>query len=624
MSEISFPVKDLTRRKMQTALTILGLIISTAATIFLILFGTSVGFDVSYLFVGGRLASGFYNIFFQFIIIVSLLNLLTGPIVTSFLTHLTMSGRMRDIGIMKASGCLSGSISAIFVTELSLLVIFSTITGIAFGVAAYYIATSFLNALGFVVSQTLNILEIIFISFILIIFSHIFGILPILKASKAKPAEVMSPLYQFGTRVSAGKKIPSKLGFTFKVVYRNLVRRKTATLQAILCLTLVLTLTTVTIAGGIIADQTTTNYAERAIGRDVIIVGHLTITERYVDLISQFLETKELEQINYLDQEFRIPESLIPQLKEISGVYKVDPRLILKSSVREIPGVIPDPADETQIIFIGSNRVEDALILGVEPENVVNDWLIDGRTLEKGDKKATVIGDSLAATMFELPFNQTIKLFEENELPFYSIVGICVDPLNNGQVVYVPIESLYKDLGQQGYNLLFLEIDSSEKSRILAQIETEISGENLRFVELNHVLDEHVNFLNDVWSLVMFLPLFSIATAAISLFSYLMLSISGQQHEFGIMRALGTKPKSLMKIVIYQAFLIILVSAAIGISVGLLITFKFLIPEPLISQDALISIGGWLLLIIGILCASSLYPALKAVKQRVVDAISTT
>jgi len=624
MSQVSFPVKDLTRRKTQTTLIILGLIISTAATIFLVLFGTSVGFDVTYLFVGERLTSGFYNIFFQFIIIVSLLNLLTGPIVTSFLTHLTMSGRMRDIGIMKASGCLSGSISAIFVTELSLLVIFSMITGISFGVAVYYIATSFLNASGFMVSQTLNIVEILLVSLILIIFSHIFGILPILKASKAKPAEVMSPLYQLGTRVSAGKKIPSKLGFTFKVVYRNLVRRKTATLQAILCLTLVLTLTTVTIAGEIIADQTTTNYAERAIGRDVVIVGHPIITDRYIDLLSKFLETKELEKINYLDPEFRIPESLIPQLEEISGVHKVDSRLILESSVREIPGVIPDPADETHIIFIGSNRVEDALILAVEPENMVNDWLIDGRNLEKGDKKATMIGDSLAATMFDMPFNQTVKLFEENELPFYSIVGICVDPLNNGKVVYVPIESLYKDLEQQGYNLLFVKIDSSEKSRILAQIETEIAGKNLKIAELNPVLEKHVSFLDDIWSLVMFLPLFSIATAAISLFSYLMLSISGQQHEFGIMRALGAKPKSIMKIVLSQAFLIILVSAAIGISVGLLITFKFLIPEPLISQSTLVSIGELLLLIVGILCASSLYPALKAVKQRVVDAISAT
>jgi len=622
MSEISFPIKDLTRRKTQTALTILGLTISTAATLFLVIFGSSLGFEITFLTMGGRLTSGFYNIFSQFIIIVSLLSLLTGPIITSFLVHLTMSGRMRDIGVMKASGCLSGSISAIFVTELSLLVFLSTITGITAGVTAYYISTRFLNAAGFSIFQTLNIGAILFISFILIIFSHIFGVLPILKAAKAKPTEAMSPLYQLGTTVGLGRKIPSRLGFTFKVAYRNLVRRKSATLQAILCLTVVLTLTTVTIAGGMIANQTTTSYAERAIGKNIILVGHPTITERYINLLSRFFEAKELEQIDYLNSEFLISESLVPRLNDISGVNKVDPRLILENSVREVPGVILDPVDKIGAVIIGSNRVEEALILGVEPENVVNDWLIFGRNLGRDDQMSTMIGDSLAVNMFDDAFNQSIKVFDENLPPFYDIVGICVDPLNNGKVVYTPLESLYRDLGQQGYNLLFLKIDSSEKSGVLAQIENEISGENLTIVELDQILDKHVNFLNNIWSLVMFLPLFSLATAAISLLSYLMLSISGQQHEFGVMRALGAKPKSIMKIVFSQALLIILVSAAVGISVGLFITFSFLIPEPIVSQYTIISVAGWLLLILTILCASSLYPAMRAVKKTVVDAIS--
>jgi ABC-type antimicrobial peptide transport system permease subunit len=188
----------------------------------------------------------------------------------------------------------------------------------------------------------------------------------------------------------------------------------------------------------------------------------------------------------------------------------------------------------------------------------------------------------------------------------------------------MPLESLYSDLGQQGFNLLFLQIDSSEKSQVLAKLENEISGENLNIVELDQTLDKHVNFLNSIWSLVMFLPLFSLATAAISLLSYLMLSISSQQHEFGIMRALGAKPKSIMKIVFSQALLIILVSAAIGISIGLFITFSFLIPEPIISQSTLISVAGWLVLILVILCLSGLYPAMKAVKKTVIEAISST
>jgi ABC-type antimicrobial peptide transport system permease subunit len=621
MSEISFPIKDLTRRKTQTTLTILGLTISTAATLFLIIFGTNLGFEITFLTKGGRLTSGFSNIFFQFILIVSILNILTGPIITSFLVHLTMSGRMRDIGVMKASGCLSGSIFAYFVTELSLLVFLSALTGIIFGVAAYYISTSFLNNSGFSISQTLNLGTIMVICIVLVIFSHIFGALPIRRAAKAKPTEAMSPIYKLGTTASLGKKIPSKLGLTFKVAFRNLLRRKSVTNQAIICLTVVLTLTTVTIAGGMIANQTTTSYVERAIGRNIVLVGHPTLTDRYVNLLSRFFEEKEMEQIDYLDSEFLISESLVSKLDDIQGVHEVDPRLVLENSVREVPGVILDPIEQTEAIIIGDSRSDEALILGVEPENVVNDWLIFGRKLEENDQESIVIGDSLAVNMFDDAFNQSIKVFDESLLP-YDIVGVCVDPLNNGKVVYMPLETLYKDLGQHGYNLLFLQIDASEKSQVLAQIENEVSEENLNVVELEQILDKHVNFLNNIWSLVMFLPLFSLATATISLLSYLMLSISGQQHEFGIMRALGAKPRTIMKIVFSQALIIILVSGAIGISVGLFITFGFLIPDPVISRSTLISVSAWLLIILGLLCASSLYPALKAVKKTVVDAIS--
>jgi ABC-type antimicrobial peptide transport system permease subunit len=621
MSEISFPIKDLARRRTQTALTVLGLTISTAATLFLVIFGTNLGFEIGFIARGGRLTSGFSNIFFQFILIVSILNIITGPIITSFLVHLTMSGRMRDIGVMKASGCLSGSIFAYFVTELSLLVFLSSITGVILGVASFYISTIFLNSAGFSISQTFNPAVIMVVCILLIIFSHIFGALPIRRAAKAKPTEAISPIYKLGTTAALGKKVPSKLGLTFKVAFRNLLRRKTATSQAIICLTVVLTLTTVTIAGGMIANQTTTSYVERAIGMNIVLVAHPTLTERYVSLLSRFFEDKELEQLDYLDQEFVISESLVSKIEEIQGVNSVDPRLVLKNSVREVPGVVLDPVEQTKAVIIGDSRFDEALILGVEPEKVVNDWLVFGRKLGENDQDAAMIGDTLAVNMFSDALNQSIKVFDESLLP-YDVAGVCVDPLNNGKVVYMPLETLYKDFGQYGYNLLFLQVDASENLQVLAQIENEASGENLKVVELDAILDKHVNFLSNIWSLVMFLPLFSLATAAISLLSYLMLSISGQQHEFGIMRALGAKPRSIMKIVFSQALMIILVSGAIGISAGLFITFRFLIPDPAISQSTLISLSAGLLAILGILCLSSLYPALKAVKKTVVDAIS--
>jgi len=140
--------------------------------------------------------------------------------------------------------------------------------------------------------------------------------------------------------------------------------------------------------------------------------------------------------------------------------------------------------------------------LGVDPEKGVNDWLIFWRKLAPTDQGATMIGDSLAVNMFVDGQNQSIKVFDESLLP-YSIIGVCVDPLNNGKVVYMPLETLYKDIGQSGYNLLFIRIDPLENQQVFAQIENEALREGLNVVKLDHVLDKHVNFLNNIWSLVL-------------------------------------------------------------------------------------------------------------------------
>jgi len=622
MSEISFPIKDLIRRKFQTGLTILGLTICASATIFLVVFGSNLGFEIAFLTVGGRLSSGFFNIFSRFILVVGVLNILAGAFITSFLVYLTMSERVRDIGVMKAAGCLSGSILGYFITELSILVFLSCIAGTIFGIGAYYVSINLLNVLGFSISQALSLWAVLLIFLILTLVSHIFGALPIIKAAKVKPAEALSPLYSFGTTFELGRDVSSKLGFTFKVVYRSLVRRKSATNQAIICLAVVLTLTTVTICGGIVANQTTANYVERAIGRDIILVGHPNLTERYVDLLSQFFEPKEMASIDYLDpQFFNISDSLLLELRDISGVRKVDPRLVLEASVQEIPGIISDPNDPNQALVIGDSRSDKALILGVDPDVIVNEWLIMGNIFGEADNKSTIIGDSLALKMFAKPQNQSIKVRTQEFEETFGITGVCLDPLNNGMVVYAPLNALSTELAQPGYNLLFLKIDPSEHAQVLAEIKNEIWGKNLELVELNKILGKHVRFVNNIWSFVMFLPLLSLATATLCLLSYLMLSIAGQQREFGVMRALGAKPRSIMKIVFTQALLITLLGGAIGISVGLLVTFVFLIPEAVVSQQTLVTVAGYLILTLSLLCLSSLYPAMKAVKKSVVSAI---
>ena len=617
MSEISFPLKDLMRRKFQTSLTIIGLTICTAATVFLILFGENVGFEIAVV-TGGRLTAGFSNVFSRFVFMVSLLNILAGALVTFFLVYWSMSERVHDIGIMKATGCLASIAFGYFITELSIIIFTSCIAGTAIGVLTYFASINVLNAIGFPILQSpINLWTILLIFFIFVVASHILGTQPIIRAIRVKAADALSPLYSFGatSNVEFGKTGSSKLGLTFKMAYRALMRRRSATRRAIICLAAVLTLTTVTIAGGIIASQTTQSYVERAVSRDVVVVGHSDLSRRYVNLLSQFFEAKETEEIDYLNLRYNISESLVSELNAIPGVLKVDPRLVLETTVYEVQGVIIDPEEPDQYIPVGDHRSGKALVLGVQPNNVINEWLVFGRFLNDTDVYSAVIGDSLALEMFANPEKQAVTVLKEN----FEIAGVCLDPLNNGNVVYVPLDVLSTLVDSpDNYNLVFLKVNASRRLEVLAEIEKM----GLEPVELNGVLGKHLAFLSYIWSFVMFLSLFSLATAVLSLLSYMMLSVAGQQREFGMMRALGAKPKMIMKIVFMEALIITLISGAVGIFVGFFFTFVFLIPEPVISQFTLFSVIGLLLLALSLLCLFSLYPAFRVVKKSVASVLS--
>ena len=618
MSEVAFPIKDLTRRKLQTSLVIVGLTISTAATVFLTIFGENLGFEIAFV-TGGKLTAGFSSIFSRFVIVVDLLNIVAGAVIVSFLVSIMMSERVRDIGVMKATGCLRSTVLSYFLTELSIIVLTSCIIGTICGILANFACIHLLNALGFSIAQkSLNLWMILLIFITFVIISHVFGVRPIVKAIRVKPAEALSPLYSFGTIPELSRYSPSKLGFTFKMAYRSLLRRRLPTQQAIICLAAVLALVSVTIVGGIIANQTTQNYVRRAIGENVVLISYPDVSEQYVNFLSQFFEAKEIGSFNYLNPNYAISETLVSRLSIIPGVQKADPRLILVTMIYEVPGVIIDPErPDDPYTSVGDHRSSSALVLGINPESTISEWLILGRTLNETDLYSALIGDSLAMKSFDSPEVQGFRMLKQN----FDIAGVCLDPLDNGDVVYVPFKALSKLVNQTVCNVLLLEIDPSNRSEVLSEIK-EICWTNLRVLELDGILEKHLSFLNLLWSSVMLLPLFSLVNATICLISYMMLNITGQQREFGIMRAIGAKPNAVIKMIFTQALIVTLVSGAIGILAGFFVTFVFLIPDPVISYFTIILIVGWLLIALSCLSLSSLYPAVKTVKKSVASTLS--
>jgi len=620
MSETSFSINDLLRRKLQTTLVIVSLMLCVASTIFLLLFAQEIGFGIS-LITEGKLTAGFSGIFSPFITLLTILIFVAGTVMISFTAFIMTSQRIKDIGLMKAAGCPNDLLFGYFFTELIIVTFVGCLLGTILGVLMDMASASLLNGLGFQLSQQPTNLWIpVAIFSVFFALSLVLGSAPILSATKIEPAKAFSPAYYLGLSKEVGFKVVSKSGVTLKIAIRTLVRHKSATIRIVLCLSTVFFLVTVAVAGGLIAEGTTTSWVERAVGRNTVLIAHQNMVNQYKLLLSEFYEGENDTQFNYTDTRYLIPANLTDQLRFLNGNMSIDARLVLEVPVREIQGIIWGSSSQ-ETMTVGDNRSGESLVVGVDPENVLNDWYLNGKFLGGSQTAEAVVGDTLAQKLFSVPLNQSIRIFGED----LSVVGVCLDPLNNGNVTYVPLGTLENVAGMSRPNVLMVKLDpSANNTDILNEINTTVRAANsdLQVLELNDALNKSLSFLDFIWSTIMFLPLLSLITASLSLLGYVMLTINEQRQEFGVLRALGAKPRTVLSIVSAQSLIVLLASYAVGIAFGTITTLLILMQNPLVTPYTVIQIAGWLLLALIVTFTSSIYPAIKFARKPLLETMT--
>jgi len=504
-----------------------------------------------------------------------------------------------------------------FMNELIMVSLAGCLLGVVIGVVADYASVSLLNSIGFQIAQgSVNIWMVAFVFVVFLILSLTIGAKPILDATRIKPVIALSPSFSFGLAKESDFKGVSKAGLTVKMAVRSLFRRKSASFRIIVCLTAVFILVTVSVAGGIIANRTTKNWTERAVGRNVILIAHKDVCRQYGALLSKFHQAETISQINFTKEEYLIPENILDELRSMADLA-IDSRLVIETQIKEVQAIVfGETTGETTTV--GDSRKGISLVIGVEPGKVLNDWFLDGELLRENQSSDAMIGDTVAAELFTRPLVQNVTVLGEN----FGIVGVCVDPLNNGNVTYVPLETLQNLVGVTRPNIILARTGASASYEgAVIQIRANVTALNYDFevVELNEILDRSLSFLDYTWSAIMLLPLLSLSAATLCLIGYVVLSMNEQRQEFAILRAVGAKPKTILKIVATQTLLILLSSWAAGISLGIMITLLTLIPEPFVTAYTIIDIASWLLLAWVAIFIISLYPALRFARKPILE-----
>jgi ABC-type antimicrobial peptide transport system permease subunit len=615
MSETFFPVNDLLRRKLQTSLTILSLTVCVASTLFLLLFSDQIGFGITSV-AGNTLTLGYYNIFSSFLLFVEILVFAVGAVIVSFITFLMMAQRTRDFGLIKAAGCPNSLVFSYFFIELLMVLFLGCVLGVALGFLTDYAVINMGVFQAYQKAPNFWYAPLVFVAFFG--FGLIFGLKPLLNAARLSPTAAISPMQYFGLSEGNRFKPLSKSQLTLKIASRSLFRRQSATVRIVVFLSVVFLLLTVSIAGSIIANDTTTTRVENAVGKDTLLVAHKDMGNQYLSLLSKFSGAKEKADFNYLDPNFAIHDAALQQLNTISGIANFEKRLVCEEHIQELMNFT---FSDSATIPVGDNREVDSLVVGVEPEKVLSEWFIDGRFLKNGSSSEAVVGDSLAAVAFEMPLLQSLRMQNTT----LNVVGVCLDPVNNGIVAYVPLEMLENLNNVSDPNVVLVQLDSSvNQETVIMRLQERLAGVNsdLAVFELNETLEKNVGFLGAIWSVIMFLPLFSLIAATLCLIGYLVLAINEQRREFAVLRAMGAKPKTVVAMLAVQSLIVLLSSFGVEISFGVIITLMILMAQPVVTSFTVLEIAGWLLAALGGMFLLSLWPAVRFAKKPILKIMS--
>jgi ABC-type antimicrobial peptide transport system permease subunit len=527
-----------------------------------------------------------------------------------------MTQRTRDFGLIKAAGCPNSLVFGYFFTELLIVLSLGCVMGVALGFLTDYALINMDAFQAFQKAPNIWYVPVVFLAFF--VFGLIFGLKPLEAAARLSPTAAISPVQYLG--LSKGNKFKplSKSKLTLKIASRSLFRRQSATVRMVVFLSTVFILLTVSIAGSIIANKTTTTRIEEAVGKNTLLIAHENMGNQYIALLSTFSGATAQTDFNYLNPNWTLPAEILHQLKGISRVVRCEKRLVYEGRIQEVQNFT---FSDSATIPMGDYREAYPLIVGIEPENVLSEWFMEGRLPENSSCFEAVVGDSLAATTFELPLVQSFRLQNAT----INVVGVCLDPISNGIVVFVPLETLENLNNMSDPNILLVQLDSSaDKSQVITRIQEQLAAVNsdLTVFDLNEPLEKNAGFFEATWSVIMFLPLFSLVAATLSLIAYLVLVIDEQRHEFAVLRAMGAKSKTVIAILAVQSLLVLLSSFAIGISFGVIITLMILMAQPVVTSYTLILIAGWLFAALFGMFILSFWPALRFAKKPILKIMS--
>lgn len=309
-----------------------------------------------------------------------------------------------------------------------------------------------------------------------------------------------------------------------------------------------------------------------------------------------------------------------------------------------------------QVLGIAANarNSRGVTIFGIEPGveetmSFYGDNYAQGEGLKKGERGGIVIGESMAET-FKIRLGQKIILMSQDihgEIAsgVFRLKGVFIAEMESAekQNVFISKEDANRllDTGQSISNISVIlpDHEMSEATTLLLKDKIKSSEVDVRdWKTILPIAESNISTIGTMiylWALVIFTGM------GIGIVNTTLMAILERTQEFGLLKALGMRPSTIVKGIILESAVLLLLGIALGNILGIATALilnkvgldfsvfaqgaeamnfpRYIYPE-FIIQDALIT--NSIVCVLGLLVC--LYPAIKASKITPIEAMSSS
>lgn len=527
-----------------------------------------------------------------------ILSFALSTVLVAGMIHALMAEEVKQVGVMKAIGATSGQIAGIYLGQVSLLAGASVAIGIPLGILAggayARFAAGILNA---DVSRTpfpAGLIVAVALGGMLLPLLVALG--PVLRASRITVHEALhgdvSPRH-FGARamdrwLTRLAWLPRPLALSLRSTF---VRRTR----------LALTVATLAVGGAVFMSALNVSAAwTRAVNAD--------FRNRRFDLTVMLSEPQSIADMNAL-------------LATVPGVERAE----------YWAGANP--------FLIGPTGVAGGAValVGPEPASTLLDLpLVAGRWLSADDGHGAVINRAVQARNPALAVGDSVRVRLAGRTVAFRVVGV-VSELSPHPIVYAPKGAVLAATGQPGSRARTIRVVTTRKGdagqreaaraieRTMAERGIEVSGLQ-RMEDAKQAILDHLVIIMAILTMA---ALIVVLVGGIGLTSTLMLDVIRRTREIGILGAIGATPATIARHVWIEAVLIGVLSWILSILVAAPISYvleasvgRIFFRSPLEFHMSPAAAAMWLALVIVLASASSFYPARRAARLTVRDALS--